>query len=57
MCVVCSNVFKLCHSSQDPQHCDADPQLVWEDMSVMSDFELHKLCLSVEVSIYGGHLW
>ena len=33
---------------KDPKHCDADPQVVWEDMSVMSDFELHTLCCSVE---------
>ena len=25
---------------------DADPELVYEDMTVMTDFELHRLCLS-----------
>lgn len=34
---------------QDPAHCDADPALVYEDMSVMSDFELHNLCLESKV--------
>ncbi|XP_064629638.1 SWI/SNF-related matrix-associated actin-dependent regulator of chromatin subfamily A containing DEAD/H box 1B-like [Lineus longissimus] len=29
----------------DPDHVAADPQLIFEDMGVMSDFELHKLCL------------
>ena len=34
---------------EDPAHRDADPQLVFEDMSVMSDFELHRLCLTNQV--------
>ena len=29
---------------QDSSHRDANPQLVFEDMTVMSDFELHSLC-------------
>lgn len=29
---------------KEPTHCESDPNLVFEDMSVMSDFELHKLC-------------
>ncbi|XP_064405406.1 SWI/SNF-related matrix-associated actin-dependent regulator of chromatin subfamily A containing DEAD/H box 1-like isoform X3 [Halichondria panicea] len=29
---------------KEPSHRDAAPNLVWEDMSVMSDFELHNLC-------------
>jgi SWI/SNF-related matrix-associated actin-dependent regulator 1 of chromatin subfamily A len=28
---------------------DADPNLVYEDMRVMADFELHRLCLSYPV--------
>ncbi|XP_054709852.1 SWI/SNF-related matrix-associated actin-dependent regulator of chromatin subfamily A containing DEAD/H box 1 homolog [Uloborus diversus] len=30
----------------EPTHFQADPNLVFEDMGVMSDFELHKLCKS-----------
>lgn len=29
---------------QEPTHFDADPVLIQEDMAVMSDFELHRLC-------------
>ncbi|KAB5567498.1 hypothetical protein PHYPO_G00233460 [Pangasianodon hypophthalmus] len=29
---------------KEPTHFDADPALIQEDMEVMSDFELHKLC-------------
>ncbi|GFU47913.1 hypothetical protein NPIL_450051 [Nephila pilipes] len=29
---------------KEPTHSESDPNLVFEDMSVMSDFELHKLC-------------
>lgn len=29
---------------QEPTHFDADPALIQEDMEVMSDFELHRLC-------------
>ncbi|XP_063051745.1 SWI/SNF-related matrix-associated actin-dependent regulator of chromatin subfamily A containing DEAD/H box 1A [Engraulis encrasicolus] len=29
----------------EPTHFDADPVLIQEDMEVMSDFELHNLCL------------
>ncbi|KAI1900229.1 hypothetical protein AGOR_G00047850 [Albula goreensis] len=29
---------------KEPTHCDADPALIKEDMEVMSDFELHRLC-------------
>uniref|UniRef100_A0A8C8RZQ3 DNA helicase n=1 Tax=Pelusios castaneus TaxID=367368 RepID=A0A8C8RZQ3_9SAUR len=28
---------------KEPTHCDANPDLIFEDMSVMSDFELHLL--------------
>lgn len=30
---------------KEPTHFDADPALIQEDMEVMSDFELHNLCL------------
>ena len=30
----------------EPTYHDADPKLVYEDMTVMTDFELHRLCLS-----------
>uniref|UniRef100_A0A8C9V699 DNA helicase n=1 Tax=Scleropages formosus TaxID=113540 RepID=A0A8C9V699_SCLFO len=30
---------------KEPTHRDADPTLIQEDMEVMSDFELHRLCL------------
>ncbi|XP_029453550.1 SWI/SNF-related matrix-associated actin-dependent regulator of chromatin subfamily A containing DEAD/H box 1 [Rhinatrema bivittatum] len=29
---------------KEPTHCDANPNLIFEDMSVMTDFELHRLC-------------
>lgn len=29
---------------QEPSHYDADATLIQEDMEVMSDFELHRLC-------------
>ena len=29
---------------QEPTHHDANPDLIHEDMCVMSDFELHNLC-------------
>ncbi|XP_008934076.1 PREDICTED: SWI/SNF-related matrix-associated actin-dependent regulator of chromatin subfamily A containing DEAD/H box 1, partial [Merops nubicus] len=28
----------------EPTHCDASPDLIFEDMTVMTDFELHLLC-------------
>lgn len=31
-------------SPQEPTHFDADPVLIQEDMEVMSDFELNRLC-------------
>lgn len=37
---------------QDPSHQDADPALVWEDMTVMSDYELHRMC--TEKQVRGG---
>lgn len=37
---------------QDPSHQNADPALVYEDMSVMSDFELHNLCLESKVRFF-----
>ncbi|NXA36461.1 SMRCD regulator, partial [Eudromia elegans] len=29
---------------REPTHCDANPDLIFEDMRVMTDFELHLLC-------------
>ncbi|XP_069486663.1 SWI/SNF-related matrix-associated actin-dependent regulator of chromatin subfamily A containing DEAD/H box 1 [Ambystoma mexicanum] len=29
----------------EPTHCEANPNLIFEDMEVMTDFELHRLCL------------
>ncbi|KAM9328933.1 SWI/SNF-related matrix-associated actin-dependent regulator of chromatin subfamily A containing DEAD/H box 1 [Gastrophryne carolinensis] len=29
---------------QEPTHCEANPDLIFEDMEVMTDFELHRLC-------------
>ncbi|XP_065592563.1 SWI/SNF-related matrix-associated actin-dependent regulator of chromatin subfamily A containing DEAD/H box 1 isoform X2 [Cyrtonyx montezumae] len=29
---------------KEPTHCDANPDLIFEDMTVMTDFELHLLC-------------
>jgi len=37
---------------QEPSHKDAGVEYVLEDMQVMSDFELHKLCLRYEVGNY-----
>lgn len=34
---------------QDPSHRDADFDLVCEDMTIMSDFELHCLCTETKV--------
>lgn len=34
---------------KDPSHKDADPTLVYEDMIIMSDFELHSLCCENQV--------
>lgn len=31
---------------REPTHCDANKDLIFEDMSVMHDFELHKLCMT-----------
>ncbi|CAB1332860.1 unnamed protein product [Coregonus sp. 'balchen'] len=31
--------------SEEPTHREADPALIKEDMEVMTDFELHRLCL------------
>lgn len=39
-----SNVLLSWCSVQEPSHRDSDPALIEEDMSVMSDFELHRLC-------------
>lgn len=33
---------------EEPTHRDADPHLIFEDMEVMSDFELHTLCEKYE---------
>lgn len=38
---------------QEPTHRNADPQLIYEDMTYMNDFELHKLCtLHKSISAY-----
>ncbi|KAH0615848.1 hypothetical protein JD844_026431 [Phrynosoma platyrhinos] len=29
---------------KEPTHCEANPDLIYEDMSVMTDYELHLLC-------------
>ncbi|XP_078250692.1 SWI/SNF-related matrix-associated actin-dependent regulator of chromatin subfamily A containing DEAD/H box 1 isoform X2 [Pogona vitticeps] len=29
---------------KEPTHCEANPDLIFEDMSVMTDYELHLLC-------------
>lgn len=34
---------------KDPQYMDSDPDLVYEDMSVMTDFELHNMCKDSKV--------
>ena len=38
-----SSIF-LCFLPQEPTHFDADAALIQEDMEVMSDFDLHRLC-------------
>ena len=35
--------ISFCHQ-QEPTHSDANVDYIFEDMEVMSDFELHKLC-------------
>lgn len=40
-CVLCFIVF---HFKKEPTHCEANPDLIFEDMEVMTDFELHILC-------------
>ena len=46
---------------QDPAHRDSEPDLVFEDMTVMSDFELHCLCREEQVSrnrvLLSFHIW
>ncbi len=46
---LCPLMFKVSFSllslpPQEPTHFDADAALIQEDMEVMSDFELHRLC-------------
>lgn len=38
-------------SFQEPTHNQSDPNIIFEDMAVMSDFELHKLCLQYKVGL------
>lgn len=40
--IVSSTLLSL--PPQEPTHFDADAALIQEDMEVMSDFELHRLC-------------
>lgn len=44
---VCDDFFTAVW--QDPAHRDSEPDLVFEDMTVMSDFELHCLCREEQV--------
>uniref|UniRef100_A0A6Q2Z9Q5 DNA helicase n=1 Tax=Esox lucius TaxID=8010 RepID=A0A6Q2Z9Q5_ESOLU len=44
-----------CLMLKEPTHSDADPVLIQEDMSVMSDFELHRLCQQYS-SLHGYQL-
>lgn len=37
---------------QEPTHREANVEFVFEDMQVMSDFELHTLCNQYEVPNY-----
>lgn len=51
---VCNHYFKPIKKiyliiSQDHVHRDSEPDLVFEDMTVMSDFELHCLCREEQV--------
>ena len=39
---------------KDLSHRGADVELVYEDMTVMSDFELHRLCGEKQVCVVGG---
>ena len=36
--------------TQEPTHCEANKDLIFEDMQVMNDFELHRLCGQYNVS-------
>lgn len=40
--VYCIISFHFCQ--QEPSHKDANPDFIFEDMTVMTDFELHLLC-------------
>ena len=46
--LVCLSVC-LSVSMQEAEYRDADVKLVEEDMAVMTDFELHQLCLQHQV--------
>ena len=37
---------------KDPSHCNAVEKFICEDLSVFSDFDIHKTCLAYRVSIY-----
>ena len=39
-------------SIQEPTHRDANVDYIYEDMEVMSDFELHMLCKEYKVDIF-----
>ena len=43
--------YILSYFNKEPSHSDANAELIFEDMEVMSDFELHKLCKLYKVSI------
>lgn len=44
VCVMLAESIWCFVAVQEPSHRDSDPALIEEDMSVMSDFELHRLC-------------
>ncbi|OBS82214.1 hypothetical protein A6R68_23797 [Neotoma lepida] len=39
-----SEIRRMFSSKTEPTHCEANPDLIFEDMEVMTDFELHVLC-------------
>lgn len=39
-----SPILTLIFDMQEPTHYDANEEYIYEDMEVMSDYELHRLC-------------
>lgn len=42
---------------KDPNHMNSDPNLVYEDMKVMTDFELNNMCAGNKVCYMYMYMW